>query len=757
MNTARVSIDPGLFAGRYHVGTYGDISPSGTGPRNIAVVRGVQGYPLYATEFGFCFTFGVDADGSPAPSSVTCAVGSNTFTFDLTAQRRRRRQRRSRKRLPNNGDGNGDGIPDSRQGNVASLPNAVDGEYLTLASENGTILSELTTTENPSPGDVPPYTEFPFGFLGFSIGQLTVRAATTATLYPPPHSTFDTYYKYGRTPDSPETHWYEFLYNGTTGAELLDDDADGYTDRILLHFVDGERGDDDLTANGVVRDPGALALKLNEPPVALAGGPYDVIEGGSVELNASGTTDANQDAATLLYEWDFDGDGNFGETNTAHGNENGLYPTFIAGDLDGPDWVNVSLRVTDDGGLSNTTTTTIAVVNVAPTVEDLSLSAPEHTPNGTVVGSISATDPGSDTATYRIVGGNGAGAFQIDPSTGEISVGDASLLDYETVRTWTLQVQATDDDQGDSNTAIVTINLENQPSISGSVFVDIDGDGLYDANEPAVDTALIELLDADGHLLASTTTGGGFYLFEDLDPGTYLIREVQPTGVADGAELLGTLDGTIVANDVMRITLERTDAHDYCFAELGQQITSGDAASIGFWQNKHGQELINAGGAALANWLSGTFSHVFGSVFDSTSVADFYRDELFKQKSTKSAGPAKVDAQFMAVALATYFTSNHLAGNVAAAYGFNVTDTGIGTKIVNVGSRGAAFGTTNGANLTVMQLLQGTNELTDQPDEILGAAKIYDINGDGVIDTYEASLRVMANDLYSAINDGGGI
>ena len=68
-------------------------------------------------------------------------------------------------------------------------------------------------------------------------------------------------------------------------------------------------------------------------------------------------------------------------------------------------------------------------------------------------------------------------------------------------------------------------------------------------------------------------------------------------------------------------------------------------------------------------------------------VADFYRSELFKQKAQKSAGPAKVDAQFMAVALATYFTSSNLAGTVAADFGFNVTFTGIGTKIVNVGDR----------------------------------------------------------------------
>ena len=45
----------------------------------------------------------------------------------------------------------------------------------------------------------------------------------------------------------------------------------------------------------------------------------------------------------------------------------------------------------------------------------------------------------------------------------------------------------------------------------------------------------------------------------------------------------------------------------------------------------------------------------------------------------------------MTVALATYFTSSDLAGNVAADYGFNVTDTGIRTKVVNVGDSGAAF------------------------------------------------------------------
>ena len=150
------------------------------------------------------------------------------------------------------------------------------------------------------------------------------------------------------------------------------------------------------------------------------------------------------------------------------------------------------------------------------------------------------------------------------------------------------------------------------------------------------------------------------------------------------------------------------------FSELGEQLTSGDATGGGFWHNKHGQALITAGRAGLADWLTASFGNVVGDTFvgaDGAAVAAFFSDQLLRQKGTKVAGPAKVDAQFMAVALATYFTSSNLAGNVAADYGFSVTDTGIGAKVVDVGENGAAFNVVNNTDLTILQLLQATDEL----------------------------------------------
>ncbi len=116
-----------------------------------------------------------------------------------------------------------------------------------------------------------------------------------------------------------------------------------------------------------------------------------------------------------------------------------------------------------------------------------------------------------------------------------------------------------------------------------------------------------------------------------------------------------------------------------------------------------------------------------------------------------------VDAQFMSTALATFFTSRNLAGEVATSFGFIVTDTGIGTQIVNVGSSGAAFGVADGTDLTILQLLLATDDLTDQLNSELGFAAIYDADGDGVLDASEAALRAMANSIYRAINVGSSI
>ncbi|MCA9241230.1 MAG: PKD domain-containing protein [Planctomycetales bacterium] len=153
---------------------------------------------------------------------------------------------------PNAGDGNGDGTPDGDQDNVAATPNAIDNGYVVLATADGNVLANVTPLAGPDPSTLPPGIALPVGAFQFELHLAEGETASTVTLYLPEGTAANTYYKYGPTATNPVPHWYEFLYNGTTGALIQ-----GNT--ITLYFVDGQRGDSDLTANGVILDPGATA------------------------------------------------------------------------------------------------------------------------------------------------------------------------------------------------------------------------------------------------------------------------------------------------------------------------------------------------------------------------------------------------------------------------------------------------------------------------------------------------------------------
>jgi len=145
--------------------------------------------------------------------------------------------------------GNDDDEPDDQQEHVASF-HTDDGErYVTLASPQGTSLRNCEAAGDPSSGNAPAGVNFNYGLFGFTITGLGGGSATTVKLYLPPNAAPTTYYKFGPTPSDTTDHWYEFLYDGETGAEI-----DGNI--VTLHFVDGKRGDDNSIEDGVIIDEG---------------------------------------------------------------------------------------------------------------------------------------------------------------------------------------------------------------------------------------------------------------------------------------------------------------------------------------------------------------------------------------------------------------------------------------------------------------------------------------------------------------------
>ncbi|MCE9608392.1 MAG: hypothetical protein K8U03_26210 [Planctomycetia bacterium] len=129
-------------------------------------------------------------------------------------------------------------------------------------------------------------------------------------------------------------------------------------------------------------------------------------------------------------------------------------------------------------------------------------------------------------------------------------------------------------------TAGAFINLVPEPyaSIKGNVHVDYNGDCLVDPGEPLLQGVTIQLLDSSGNVLRTTLTDvNGNYAFEDLDAGTYSVREIQPASYFSHAALTGTIGGTKVGtggtNDIITgIQLTAgAQAIDYNFCEgIGQ-------------------------------------------------------------------------------------------------------------------------------------------------------------------------------------------
>ena len=103
-------------------------------------------------------------------------------------------------------------------------------------------------------------------------------------------------------------------------------------------------------------------------------------------------------------------------------------------------------------------TLSIMICNAQEADVTLIFNIDENTPNGTLIGTVTASDPDGDVLSFSFISGNESDAFSIGASSGDIFVNDETVLDFETTPTFNLMVEA-DDGNGGVTTASVTINL----------------------------------------------------------------------------------------------------------------------------------------------------------------------------------------------------------------------------------------------------------------------------------------------------------
>jgi VCBS repeat-containing protein len=122
---------------------------------------------------------------------------------------------------------------------------------------------------------------------------------------------------------------------------------------------------------------------------------------------------------------------------------------------------NLSITITDAGGLTATAVVAVSLINrnEAPVVTtSFARSVSEDAaPFSLVGGPITATDPEDSTGLrYSITAGNDAGVFRIDPTTGQIGVASTASLNFEAIPSFSLTVLVTDTGAPEGATSVLS-------------------------------------------------------------------------------------------------------------------------------------------------------------------------------------------------------------------------------------------------------------------------------------------------------------
>jgi hypothetical protein len=243
---------------------------------------------------------------------------------------------------------------------------------------------------------------------------------------------------------------FDVQYDGLTTVLSTKADLDTTKTTHTLKLAIADAGDDSLDSGVFIahlRGDDTGGGGTGQPPTAKPGGPYTVVQGGTVQLDGSKSTDPDQTSASLTYAWDLDGDGIFGETgaNASNGNETGSKPTFSAGSLPVGTVKTVSLKVTDNTNLSSTVTTTVTVISGGTTV--IAKAGGPYTINegsSLSLSAASSTAPSGATYSWDV---NGDGTFGdatgVSPTLTWTQLKAIGIIDGNSTSVYTAKVKIT--------------------------------------------------------------------------------------------------------------------------------------------------------------------------------------------------------------------------------------------------------------------------------------------------------------------------
>ncbi len=234
-------------------------------------------------------------------------------------------------------------------------------------------------------------------------------------------------------------------------------------------------------SDGSATGTGNAVINLNSPPT-VNNATFSIVNNSAVGATVGTVTASDPENNPLTFSitngnTDADNDG----TRPFAINNSGVITVTDPGDFGTNNSFNLTVTANDGNATGNgaIVVNLTSPVNRPPVVNDAVFSISKTSPNGTVVGTINATDPDNNPLTYSITAGNPdtdgdtTSAFAIS-NTGVITVTDANDVSAQT-NPFNLTIQANDGALTD--TGIATINLNNVNPLSFQLKLYEDNNG----------------------------------------------------------------------------------------------------------------------------------------------------------------------------------------------------------------------------------------------------------------------------------------
>ena len=295
---------------------------------------------------------------------------------------------------------------------------------------------------------------------------------------------------------------------------------------------------------------------------------------------------------------------------------------------------DITVRVTDGGGLTYDKTFSIGVSNVNEAPTDIALSnasVAENSANGTVVGSLSAVDPDAgDSASFALLDDAG-GQFALNGN----DVVVAGALDYETATSHDITVRVTDGGglTYDKTFSIGVSNVNEAPTdiaLSNASVAENSANGtvvgsLSALDPDAGDSASFTLLDDAGGLFA--LSGSDVVVAGALDYETATSHDITMR-VTDGGGLTYDKILTIDVTDVAGLNIVG-DAGDNILSGSPENDTLQGLGGNDFLQGLGGDDTLDGGaGFDRAVYTDATGSLTVGLAAGTVSGAGVGSDTL---------------------------------------------------------------------------------------------------------------------------------